>query len=91
MHKDNDECLACCAPGCHQDLVWNVKLGESTWIVSDALAGTFNRAQGRMSNGPGEHKPAMSISGVQAVFTQAKAAFDAQNKGAGAQTMERGE
>ena len=23
-HRDNDECLACCAPGCHQDLVWNV-------------------------------------------------------------------
>lgn len=70
--------------------MWNVKLGETTWIVSDALAGTFNRAQGRMSNGPGEHKPAMSISGVQAVFTQAKAAFDAQGKAAaGAQTMER--
>ena len=85
-HRDNDECMACCMPGCFQNLVWKVSFGDA-WVVTDGLNRSFNRLHAC----PWANKnAAMEISPVQAVFTQAKAAFDAQGKAAaGAQTMER--
>ena len=85
-HRDNDECMACCMPGCFQNLVWKVSFGDA-WVVTDGLNRSFNRLHAC----PWANKnAAMEISPVQAIFTQAKAAFDAQGKAAaGAQTMER--
>ena len=78
--------MACCMPGCFQNLVWKVTFGDA-WVVTDGLNRSFNRLHAC----PWANKnAAMEISPVQAVFTQAKAAFDAQGKAAaGAQTMER--
>ena len=28
-HRDNDECMACCMPGCFQNLVWKVSFGDA--------------------------------------------------------------
>ena len=55
-----------------------------------AAAPTPRRRRFQPYGHPRDHKnAAMEISPVQAVFTQAKAAFDAQGKAAAAQTMER--
>ena len=86
-HRDNDECMACCMPGCFQNLVWKVSFGDA-WVVTDGLNRSFNRLHAC----PWANKnAAMEISPVQAIFTQAKADFKAQGKATAAQTMERGE
>ena len=86
-HRDNDECLACCMPGCFQNLVWKVSFGDA-WLVTDGLKGSLNH---RCSCPWANKNAAMEISPVQAIFTQAKADFKAQGKATAAQTMERGE
>ena len=37
-HKGNNACLACCAPGCHQDLIFTVALDDLAWLVTDTHA-----------------------------------------------------
>ena len=45
-HKGNNACLACCAPGCHQDQIFKVALDDVAWLVTDTQAKSFNRMQG---------------------------------------------
>ena len=86
-HRDNDECMACCMPGCFQNLVWKVSFGDA-WVVTDGLNRSFNRLHAC----PWANKnAAMEISPVQAIFTQAKAEFMAQGKATAPEAMERGE
>ena len=77
-HRDNDECMACCMPGCFQNLVWKVSFGDG-----------LNRSFNRLHACPWANKnAAMEISPVQAVFTQAKAEFKAQGKATAPQPNE---
>lgn len=67
-------------------MIWKVSFGH-TWVVTDALKGSFKRRNWR----PWANKnAAMEITPVQAAFTQGKADFDAQGRAAVAQAMERG-
>ena len=40
-HRDNDECMACCMPGCFQNLVWKVTFGDA-WVVMEECSSQPN-------------------------------------------------
>ena len=40
-HRDNDECMACCMPGCFQNLVWKVSFGDA-WVVMEECSSQPN-------------------------------------------------